>query len=238
MFSWLIIIIDCCIWFRTDKDFYPPCEMAVAEFTLERGVTRVWQVNSTFSSMKIHNLDHFWILLPFLAGVRLSWRHCPTWPQVQVSEARKGDPQPPSRVRALRDQPPSDCGEPLPVHGLWRGRPPPTSLCGATSPSCCLLHPWLPSPQERCLQEDQTFLITQVDAGGVQLALGHRRHGRPYDCARRHVGPRDGQVLALRRHWLPVPRGSWEPNPLLWGDCQAPCLWHCRRLLQGLQLRS
>ena len=45
MFSWLIIIIDCCIWFRTDKDFYPPCEMAVAEFTLERGVTRVWQGN-------------------------------------------------------------------------------------------------------------------------------------------------------------------------------------------------
>ena len=46
-------------WFRTDQDFYPPCEMAVAEFTLERGVTRVWQGNSIFSWMKMHHLEHF-----------------------------------------------------------------------------------------------------------------------------------------------------------------------------------
>ena len=41
------------LWFRTDQNFYPPCEMAVAEFTLERGVTRVWQVNH------LDHLDHF-----------------------------------------------------------------------------------------------------------------------------------------------------------------------------------
>jgi len=37
-------IVHCNYLCRTDKDFYPPCEMAVAEFTLERGVTRVWQI--------------------------------------------------------------------------------------------------------------------------------------------------------------------------------------------------
>lgn len=36
-------IVHCNYLCRTDQDFYPPCEMAVAEFTLERGVTRVWQ---------------------------------------------------------------------------------------------------------------------------------------------------------------------------------------------------
>ena len=46
-----------CLWFRTDKDFYPPCEMAVAEFTLERGVTRVWQVS--FLLNLLPEFEHF-----------------------------------------------------------------------------------------------------------------------------------------------------------------------------------
>jgi len=36
-------IVHCNYLCKTDKEFFPPCEMAVAEFSLERGVTRVWQ---------------------------------------------------------------------------------------------------------------------------------------------------------------------------------------------------